>query len=161
MDEIFCFQFWQYLDQNNDGSLSWQELYNFDMNYKINKFYECYMKHQREETEWKEAVIMMTRDNFEDSSKTENVKISTTKTKKKDKHKVEAENKKMVSEGTEQVKVSVETSRDSERIIRDKDIKKTVAINKETGEKIVLEENETGDKQSSSAKSKSKPHEEL
>lgn len=47
------FQFWSYIDGNSDGSLSWKELYNFDMNYDQNKFSSCYRNLKRVEKDQK------------------------------------------------------------------------------------------------------------
>ena len=131
---IFLLQFWEYIDKNDDGSLSWQELYGFDMNYEKNKFYRCYKKYWQHE---KDNVIIP-RDKSDDTFERE-VKVASKK-KKKSKHKVddfEVKDKATVkvSEETEPVTVTIAKSEESEEIDED---------TKETDEK-----------------SKQKPHEEL
>ena len=44
------FQFWSSIDGNSDGTLSWPELYSFDMNYIQNRFHGCYRNLQKQKT---------------------------------------------------------------------------------------------------------------
>ena len=132
---IFLLQFWEYIDKNDDGSLSWQELYGFDMNYEKNKFYRCYKKYWHHE---KDNVIIP-RDKADDTFERE-VKVESKKKKKSklkvDEIEVKDKPKVKVSEDTEPVTVTIATSEDSDGEIDDN--------TKETD-----------------VKSKQKPHEEL